>query len=155
LVFTSLLFIISAYQFPISNLKKHFGVISVLGTCGLILTSFLLGVTLVLFSLIIGMLFSDRSFSFLSFISDFFIVSVGGITIGLIFGWIVLKGLHLTNHFQYQVMVSITLAYGSFYLAEQMHMSGVLASVSSGILFSWKLEQSGKESDLRHSLNGF
>jgi CPA1 family monovalent cation:H+ antiporter len=63
--------------------------------------------------------------------------------------------MHLTHDFQYQVMVSITLAYGSFYLAEYLHMSGVLACVSAGIVFSWKLNRSGKESELRKSLDGF
>lgn len=212
--FLPALLFVSAYQFPIAHLKRHFGVISTLGTIGLILTSFFLGfiiyfvsgfffalsfleslllaiiltptdpvsaipilkkasksteisdvvegesmlndgTSLVLFSVITGILFSDKSFSFLSFVSEFFLVSLGGILIGIIFGWVVLKGLHLTDHFQYQVMISITLAYGSFYIAEYLHVSGVLASVSAGIIFSWKLSRSDKESTFRQSLDGF
>ncbi len=113
------------------------------------------GTSLVLFTVVLGMLGNDESFSIMNFVSEFFLVSIGGIGIGVTFGWLVLKGLHLTSHFQYQVMVSITLAYGSFYIAEYFHFSGVLASVSSGIIFSWKLAQTGKETELRGALNGF
>ncbi|MBM7604843.1 CPA1 family monovalent cation:H+ antiporter [Metabacillus crassostreae] len=113
------------------------------------------GTGLVLFTIVLGMLVNGESFSFMNFVSEFFLVSLGGIGIGVIFGWFVLKGLHLTSHSQYKVMVSITLAYGSFYIAEHFHFSGVLASVASGIIFSWKLGQSEEETELRRSLDGF
>lgn len=67
---------------------------------------------------------------------QFLIVSFGGIGIGLIIGWVMLKWISKVNN---DAMVEISLvvgaAYLTFYVAEQFfHVSGVLALVSLGIM---------------------
>jgi NhaP-type Na+/H+ or K+/H+ antiporter len=67
---------------------------------------------------------------------QFLIVSFGGIGVGLIIGWIMMKWISKVNN---DAMVEISLvagaAYLTFYVAEQfLHVSGVLALVSLGIM---------------------
>ncbi|WLR51640.1 sodium:proton antiporter [Bacillus tianshenii] len=212
--FLPALLFISAYQFPFSHFKKNIGLIGILSTLGLMLTAFLLGISIywismpflslsfvgamliasmltptdpvsvvsilknsskdptiadvvegesmvndgtsiVLFTVFAGMFLKDNSFSVSSFLTDFILVSLGGIFIGVAFGWFVSKAVHFTHHRQYQVMLSIVLAYGSFYIAEHLGVSGVLASVSAGIMLSWEFGHTIKETDYREYLDGF
>ncbi|MCM3760834.1 sodium:proton antiporter [Alkalihalobacillus oceani] len=113
------------------------------------------GTSIVLFTVVAGVLATGESFRLISFFSDFFIVSIAGILIGVLFGWIVTKAVHLTHHRQYQIMLSIILAYGSFYCAEHLGVSGVLASVTAGLMLSRTFEKSAKEEHFRQSLDGF
>ncbi|MGD7022423.1 cation:proton antiporter [Rossellomorea vietnamensis] len=211
-VFLPALLFISAYQFKTAGLRKNIGVISVLSTLGLVLTVFILGVSIyfvglvslsfmgalliasiltptdpvsvvsilkkssnspkiadvvegesmlndgtsvVLFTVIAHLYISGEQFQLTSALGDFLLVSAGGLIIGMVFGWIASKVLHFTHHRQYQVMLSIVLAYGSFYLAEHLGVSGVLASVSAGAMLSWKLDTTNKEEDLRNYLDSF
>jgi monovalent cation:H+ antiporter, CPA1 family len=211
-VFLPALLFISAYQFKTAGLRKNIGVISVLSTLGLVLTVFILGVSIyfvglvslsfmgalliasiltptdpvsvvsilkkssnspkiadvvegesmlndgtsvVLFTVIAHLYISDEQFQLTSALGDFLLVSAGGLIIGMVFGWTASKVLHFTHHRQYQVMLSIVLAYGSFYLAEHLGVSGVLASVSAGAMLSWKLDTTNKEEDLRNYLDSF
>ncbi|TYS18676.1 sodium:proton antiporter [Rossellomorea vietnamensis] len=211
-VFLPALLFISAYQFKTAGLRKNIGVISVLSTLGLVLTVFILGVSIyfvglvslsfmgalliasiltptdpvsvvsilkrssnspkiadvvegesmlndgtsvVLFTVIAHLYISGEQFQLTSALGDFLLVSAGGLIIGMVFGWTVSKVLHFTHYRQYQVMLSIVLAYGSFYLAEHLGVSGVLASVSAGAMLSWKLDTTNKEEDLRNYLDSF
>ncbi|WP_421378564.1 cation:proton antiporter [Bacillus salacetis] len=113
------------------------------------------GTSVVLFTVISHLYLSDESFNMLPAIGDFLLVSAGGLLIGIVFGWMVSRIYHFTHHRQYQVMLSIVLAYGSFYLAEHLGVSGVLASVSSGVMLSWKLDTTDKEEDYRSYLDSF
>lgn len=113
------------------------------------------GTSIVLFTVIAGMFLEGYQFSISSFLYDFILVSIGGLAIGAIFSWIVCRAIHVTHHRQYQIMLSIVLAYGSFYVAEALEVSGVLAVVAAGVVLSYELDRLIKESKFRESLNGF
>ncbi|WP_270182957.1 cation:proton antiporter [Alkalihalobacillus sp. CinArs1] len=113
------------------------------------------GTSIVLFSVFAGMLLQGRTFSVSSFIYDFILVSIGGVAIGAIFSYLVCRAIRLTHHRQYQVMLSIVLAYGSFYAAEALEVSGVLAVVAAGVVLSYELDRLIKESHYREYLNSF
>ena len=113
------------------------------------------GTSIVLFTVFAGMYFSDKTFSISSFIYDFALVSIGGIAIGAIFSWIVCRAISFTHQRQYQVMLSIVLAYGSFYVAENLGVSGVLSVVAAGIMLSYELDGFIRESHYREYLNSF
>src|SRR5699024_7437628 len=65
------------------------------------------------------------------------------------------KLVHLFNERYYQVMLSIVIAYGSFHLAEHFGFSGVLATVTAGILLSWEFEHTNRTDHYLEKLNAF
>lgn len=113
------------------------------------------GTSIVVFSVLLNMYLNNESFELVPFIQSFFYVSLGGIIVGLIVGWILSKAVHLFNEREYQVMLSIINAYGGFHLAEHFGFSGVLATVTSGILLSWEFTHTNKADDYLNKLDGF
>jgi monovalent cation:H+ antiporter, CPA1 family len=113
------------------------------------------GTSIVLFTLAAGIYFGDESFSITSFSMEFLWVSIGGAVIGIVFGWLVTKAIHFTSDSRYQIMLSVILAYGSFYIGEEIGVSGVLATVASGIMLSFEYERTIKEDHFRKQLDGF
>ncbi|MCP3032281.1 sodium:proton antiporter [Halobacillus sp. A1] len=113
------------------------------------------GTSIVIFSVVTGMFLTNESFSISSFFGEFLLVSLGGIAIGLLFGWMFSKAIHFTHHREYQVMLSIVVAYGIFNLAESIHLSGVLATVFAGIMLSFEFGRTIKEDHFRESLDSF
>ncbi|MFC2947384.1 cation:proton antiporter [Virgibacillus sediminis] len=113
------------------------------------------GTSIVLFTIFLGMFLSDKGFSIGGFIGEFLLVSVGGVVLGLVFGWLMSKAVHYSHHRTYQVMLSIIIAYGSFYLGELIGVSGVLATVTAGLMLSFEFGRNIKEDHFRESLDGF
>lgn len=113
------------------------------------------GTSIVLFTVLLDMYTRNESFHFFDFIKSFFFVSFGGIILGLIVGWSLSKLVHLFNERYYQVMLSIVIAYGSFHLAEHFGFSGVLATVTAGILLSWEFEHTNRTDHYLEKLNAF
>ncbi|TFJ91776.1 cation:proton antiporter [Lentibacillus salicampi] len=113
------------------------------------------GTSIVMFTFLSGMLTQGESFTVLNFLSDFLLVSIGGTVLGVAFGWLMSKAVHYTHHREYQVMLSIVIAYGSFNLAEFVGVSGVLATVFSGIMLSFEYGRSVQENHFKDTLNGF
>ncbi|MGR3762664.1 cation:proton antiporter [Rossellomorea sp. NS-SX7] len=113
------------------------------------------GTSIVLFTVAAGIYFGKESYSFASFTGEFLWVSIGGALTGILLGWLVSKAIHFTTDSRYQIMLSIILAYGSFYIAEEMGVSGVLATVASGIMLSFEYGRTIKENHFRKHLDGF
>lgn len=113
------------------------------------------GTSVVLFGVLLGMFTSDQSFQISSFLSEFLYVSIGGAGLGMLVGWLFSKALHLAPQKENQVLLSVVIAYGVFHLAEFFGFSGVLATVSAGILLSAELERTHHEKKYRMALNGF
>ncbi|CAM4162067.1 cation:proton antiporter [Lacicoccus alkaliphilus] len=113
------------------------------------------GTSIVIFSTLAGMFTGSESVSILSFFWEFLLVSLGGTLLGLALGWLMGKAVHLTHHKQYQVMLSIILAYGTFNLAEAIGVSGVLATVFAGIMLSFEYGRATREDHFREALDGF
>ncbi|SES15155.1 cation:proton antiporter [Salisediminibacterium halotolerans] len=82
-------------------------------------------------------------------------VSAGGIAVGAAGGWLYNKAVPLTHERLYQVMLSIILVYGVFLTAEAVHVSGVLAVISTGLIVSLTFSRSHREDHFRESLDGF
>lgn len=113
------------------------------------------GTSIVVFTVLLEMFTHHKSFSFGYFIAEFLYVTIGGIILGILFGWILSKAVHYSKHREYQVMLSIIVAYGSFYLGEGIGVSGVLSTVTAGFMLSFEFGRNIKEDHFRDSLDGF
>lgn len=113
------------------------------------------GTSIVIFTFILGIYVHNQSLSSASFFGEFLFVSLGGVAIGVVFGWLFSQAIHFTHHKEYQVMLSIILAYGSFHIAEHVGVSGVLATVFAGIMLSFEFGRVIQEEHFRQALDGF
>ncbi|WP_366141298.1 sodium:proton antiporter [uncultured Rossellomorea sp.] len=113
------------------------------------------GTSIVLFTVVAGIYFGEQTFSASLFLWEFLLVSLGGVVIGVTLGWLASKAIHFTTDSRYQIMLSIILAYGTFYIGEELGVSGVLATVSSGIVLSYEYGRTIKENHFRKDLDGF
>lgn len=113
------------------------------------------GTSIVIFSALFGMFAENTGFNIGSFAGEFLLVSLGGAALGVSIGWLVSKAIHFTHHNQYQVMLSITLAYGVFNIAEGIGVSGVLATVFAGIMLSFEYGKTGRADHFKETLDGF
>ena len=75
------------------------------------------------------------SFTVSGAVVEFLKVSVGGLAIGMILGYLVSTVLlkHLDDHL-IETAVTLALAFGAYLAAEQIHVSGILAVVAAGII---------------------
>jgi CPA1 family monovalent cation:H+ antiporter len=88
----------------------------------------------VLFTILLKALLDDQGFGFGQAVIEFVKVSVGGILLGAILGWIVFKIMsHIEDHLLENALC-LVLTYGSFWLAEVIHFSGVIATVMAGLM---------------------
>ena len=91
------------------------------------------GTALVLFNLMLAIVITGE-FNLLSGVLEFIKVSLGGIMMGLLLGWIISRLISRIDDYLIEITLTTVLAYGSYLLAEQMHFSGVLAVVAAGLI---------------------
>jgi CPA1 family monovalent cation:H+ antiporter len=65
---------------------------------------------------------------------DFLRVAAGGLAVGLVVGWLVAQFISHVDDRLIVTTLTTLLAYGSYLIAEQIHVSGVLAVVVAGLL---------------------
>jgi CPA1 family monovalent cation:H+ antiporter len=75
----------------------------------------------------------DDGFRLGSAIGMFLLSIVGGTMIGLVIGWLGHFLIALVDDHLTEMSVSVALAYGSFLAADQLHLSGVLATVTAAM----------------------
>ncbi len=66
--------------------------------------------------------------------SDFLLVAGGGIVVGGLLGWLMSRLISSIDDYLVETTLTTVAAFGSFLLAEQMHVSGVLAVVAAGLV---------------------
>ncbi|MGD2151320.1 MAG: sodium:proton antiporter [Desulfobacterales bacterium] len=88
----------------------------------------------VLFTILLESLLEGQGFGFGQAVYEFVKVSLGGLLLGAVLGWIVFKIMrHIEDHLLENALC-LVLAYGSFWLAEGIHLSGVIGTVMSGLM---------------------
>jgi CPA1 family monovalent cation:H+ antiporter len=88
----------------------------------------------VLFTILLKALLSGQEFGFGQAAYEFVKVSVGGLLLGAVLGWIVFKIMRYIEDHLLENALCLVLAYGSFWLAEVMHLSGVIGTVMAGLM---------------------
>jgi CPA1 family monovalent cation:H+ antiporter len=91
------------------------------------------GTAIVLFSLALGALQSGH-FEFAAGLSDFVRVGGGGLLVGAVLGWLSSKLIGQIDDYLVETTLTTVLAFGSYLVAEQLHLSGVLAVVAAGLM---------------------
>jgi len=91
------------------------------------------GAAIVVFTILLEMLDSG-SIDVISGIAEFFIVCIGGAAIGLATGYLAYRILASVDDHFIEIAITIVLAYSSFLISEQFHVSGVIAVVVAGLI---------------------
>lgn len=65
---------------------------------------------------------------------DFFVVALGGVIVGLALGYAVAELIARIDDYLIEITLTTVVAYGSYLVAENFHMSGVLAVVMAGLV---------------------
>ena len=91
------------------------------------------GTAIVVFNLILGIILAGTFDPGASLI-QFGVVVVGGLLIGLILGYAFSFVLSQIDDYLIETVLTIVLAYGTYFLAELLHVSGIIAIVAAGLL---------------------
>lgn len=92
------------------------------------------GTAVVLFTIVLGAV-SGGGFSVLHGVLDFGRIVGMGVGIGMLIGFASALLLRQVNDAMIEITVSTLVAYGSFTIAEELHASGVIATVTAGMFF--------------------
>ncbi len=91
------------------------------------------GTAIVIFNLMLAVALTSK-FDSVGSLMDFIQVSVGGIIVGLVLGWMISRLIARIDDYLIETTLTTVLAFGSYLLAEQFHFSGVLAVVAAGLI---------------------
>ncbi|RLI76988.1 Na+/H+ antiporter [Archaeoglobales archaeon] len=91
------------------------------------------GTGVVIFSIVLEMTRVGKA-NIITAIADFFVVCIGGAVIGLILGYSAYKILGYIDDHLIEVTITLILAFSSFIIAENFHVSGVIAVVAAGLI---------------------
>ena len=85
---------------------------------------------------------------------EFVLAVAGGIAIGVAVGWTVVRVVTRLSDRPLTILATVISAYGAYILAEEAHVSGVLAAVLSGLWLGWH-SHTAFDADARLSAQSF
>lgn len=91
------------------------------------------GAAVVIFNITLGVALTGH-FSLVEGVWEFAFESIGGLAVGLGLGWLTAQLIARIDDYLIETTLTTVLAFGSFLIAEEFHLSGVLAVVAAGIL---------------------
>lgn len=91
------------------------------------------GTAIVLFNLMVTIALTGN-FNIGESILNFFAISGGGLLVGLILGLLISQAISIIDNALIETTLTSVLAFGAYILAEQIHVSGVLAVVAAGLV---------------------
>jgi len=91
------------------------------------------GTAIVIFNLILAFALTGH-FDLAEGIASFIRVSLGGLVVGAVLGWIISRMIARVDDYLIETTLTTVLAFGSYLVAEQLHFSGVLAVVAAGLV---------------------
>lgn len=92
------------------------------------------GTSIVIFTIVLAAAMAGGEFSVWQGLVDFLRFSIGGLFIGGIIGYVVARVLYYIDDAVVEMTLTTCLAFGSFLIAEQLHVSGVLAVLIAGLI---------------------
>ena len=91
------------------------------------------GTAIVLFKVMLAVAITNQ-FSPFKGLADFIIISVGGIMVGLVLGWLVAQVISRVDNYLIETTLTTVLAFGSYLLAEKLGVSGILSVLVAGLV---------------------
>jgi CPA1 family monovalent cation:H+ antiporter len=73
--------------------------------------------------------------------AQFFFVGLGGIAVGLVVGWLSARITKPIDDPPIEITLSLLTPFAAYLPAEQLHVSGVLAVVTAGLYYGWRLPE--------------
>lgn len=90
------------------------------------------GTSIVLFTLLLGVV-SGAAVSFGALVMQFVMVVGGGVAVGLALAWVASRIIARIDDPLIEITITVIVAYGAFVIAEQVGVSGVIATVTAGL----------------------
>jgi CPA1 family monovalent cation:H+ antiporter len=91
------------------------------------------GTAVVLYGILVGAVVNSHA-GILSGIRDFVVNVAGGAVVGLVLGFVLSKLTQKIDDQGVEITLTTILAYGSYLLAQSLHLSGVIAVVAAGLM---------------------
>jgi Na+:H+ antiporter len=91
------------------------------------------GTAIVLFNLMLVIALTGK-FNIIDSVVGFFRISIGGIIVGLVLGWLISLLISRVDNYLIETTLTTVLAFGSYLIAERIGVSGVLAVVAAGLV---------------------
>jgi monovalent cation:H+ antiporter, CPA1 family len=91
------------------------------------------GTAIVAFQIILGIVVTGH-FSAVDGVQKFLLVCIGGLAVGLAIAYGAIVLLEKIDDHLLELMITTVLAYGTYMVAESLHVSGVIAVVTAGIM---------------------
>jgi CPA1 family monovalent cation:H+ antiporter len=91
------------------------------------------GTSIVVFNLILGIILA-KEFDLAASLAQFVIVVAGGLILGVVMGFAFSALLRQVDDYLIEIVLTIILAYGTYFLAEVLGVSGVIAIVAAGLM---------------------
>ncbi|MEZ0371925.1 MAG: Na+/H+ antiporter [Candidatus Sericytochromatia bacterium] len=91
------------------------------------------GTAIVAFQIVLAVVLTGH-FSVFESVQKFLLICLGGLAVGLVIGYAAIALLEKIDDHLLELMITTVLAYGTYLIAESLHVSGVIAVVTAGIM---------------------
>lgn len=112
------------------------------------------GTAVVLFQILLATALTG-TLSLTAGVAQFLMVVLGGIVVGLSIGYLGSKVISRVDEFRIEITLTTIVAYGSYLVAEHLHVSGVIATVVAGLVVGDYGVEIGMSARTRVALYGF
>ncbi|CAN5621264.1 Na+/H+ antiporter [soil metagenome] len=113
------------------------------------------GTAVVAFKLVLAVVLSGTAFSIPQTIGSFMLVVFGGTAVGAVLGYAASRLTRLFDDHLLEITLTTILAYGSYLLADELHVSAVLSVVAAGVVIGNYGSRTSMSPGTRMAVNAF
>lgn len=113
------------------------------------------GIGVVVFLTLFGLLLGGENLEVIGILELFVVEVIGGILFGLFTGYIAYKMIKSMDNYQVEILITLALVLGGYYLAEILHLSAPLMIVVAGLFIGNKGRKLGMSEKTRVHLDDF
>lgn len=113
------------------------------------------GTAVVLFKIVLAMVVSGGKLTVAGTLGSFAVLVLGGAVLGACLGYVASRVTSAFEDHLLEITLTMVTAYGSYLLAEQLHVSSVIAVVAAGIVVGNYGSRTGMSASTRLAVNSF